>query len=60
MVKASEAFRFKKAWTRLQKRGMEENFSWEKSALDYDKMYREILGLPPEEVATEPEKELAK
>lgn len=60
MVKASEAFRFKKAWTRLQKRGMEENFSWEKSALEYDKMYREILGLPPEEVATEPEKELAK
>ncbi|NEP56166.1 MAG: glycogen synthase GlgA [Symploca sp. SIO2G7] len=55
MVRASEGFRFKEQWQELQKRGMKEYNSWNKSAVDYIKMYKEILGLPLEE--TEPESE---
>ena len=54
MVRASEGFRFKEQWQELQKRGMDEHNSWNKSAVAYIKMYKEILGLPLEE--TEPEK----
>ena len=60
MVRASEAFRFKDQWQTLQQRGMKEDFSWDKSAIDYVKMYRDILGLPPEEPApAQLEQELA-
>jgi len=54
MVRASEAFRFKAEWQKLQQRGMQQNFSWDLSAKEYIKMYREIIGLPPEE-ETQPE-----
>lgn len=49
MVRAYEAFRFKGEWYELQKRGMRENFSWEKSAEEYIKMYKSIPGLSKEE-----------
>ncbi|MBC6472141.1 MAG: glycogen synthase GlgA [Hormoscilla sp. GM102CHS1] len=55
MVRASEAFRFKAEWQKLQQRGMRQNFSWDLSAKEYIKMYREIIGLPPEEEETQPE-----
>ncbi len=58
MVRACEAFRFKDQWFELQKRGMRENFSWDKSAQEYIKMYKSILGLPEEETTTEKEPEL--
>ena len=58
MVRACEAFRFKDQWQELQKRGMRENFSWDKSAQEYIKMYKSILGLPEEETAVEKEPEL--
>ncbi|NES70690.1 MAG: glycogen synthase GlgA [Okeania sp. SIO2D1] len=58
MVRACEAFRFKEQWQELQKRGMRENFSWDKSAQEYIKMYKSILGLPEEETAVEKEPEL--
>ncbi len=48
MVRANEAFRFKPQWTELQKRGMAQDFSWDKSAKEYIKTYYELLGLPPE------------
>jgi starch synthase len=57
MVRALEGFRFKDHWQRLQQRGMRMNFSWDKSAVEYVKMYREILGLPPEETPEEQIKE---
>ncbi|MEM1170537.1 MAG: glycogen synthase GlgA [Cyanobacteria bacterium P01_H01_bin.35] len=55
MVRACEAFRFKDKWFELQKRGMRENFSWDKSAKEYIKMYKSILGLPEEDTAVEKE-----
>ena len=55
MVRAWEGFRYKQQWEELQKRAMKQDFSWEKSALEYVKMYKEILGLSTE--LTEEEKE---
>lgn len=49
MVRASEAFRFKNDWQELQQRGMQQDFSWELSAKEYIKVYRDMIGLPPEE-----------
>lgn len=48
-VRAAEAFRFKDQWQTLQQRGMRQNFSWDKSAVEYIRMYKEILGLPQDE-----------
>lgn len=58
MVRASEAFRFKDDWQELQLRGMQTDFSWELSAKEYIKVYREMIGLPSEEEA-QPSTELA-
>jgi starch synthase len=60
MVRATEAFRFKDQWQTLQQRGMRQNFSWDQSAVEYVKMYKEILGLPQDEPAeAQPQQELA-
>lgn len=59
-VRAAEAFRFKDQWKTLQQRGMQQNFSWDKSAVEYVRMYKEILGLPLDEPAeVQPEQSLA-
>jgi starch synthase len=59
-VRATEAFRFKDQWQTLQQRGMRQNFSWDKSAVEYIRMYKEILGLPQDEpVETQQEQTLA-
>jgi starch synthase len=58
LVRAWEAFRFKPQWKELQQRGMKENFSWDKSAIEYVKLYRDVLGLPPEEPKPEKKAEL--
>lgn len=59
MARTSEAFRFKDQWHALQKRGMKEDFSWDKSAVDYIRMYKDILGLPQEEPVSEAEEAIA-
>jgi starch synthase len=37
------------SWSELQRRGMEKNFSWDRSAAEYEALYREarrLRGLP--------------
>jgi starch synthase len=58
MARTCEAFRFKDQWHTLQQRGMREDFSWNKSAVDYIQMYQDILGLPQDEPVSEPEETL--
>lgn len=45
MVRAWEGFRYKDAWRSLQKRAMAQNFSWDNSAIEYVKLYSDILGV---------------
>ena len=42
LVRAAEAFRFKDQWRTLQQRGMAEDFSWTKSAIAYEAIYKKI------------------
>ena len=44
MVRASEGFIYRDRWQQLQQRAMSQDFSWLKSALEYIKIYKEILG----------------
>lgn len=59
MVRAWEGFHYKDKWKALQQRAMKENFSWDKSAVEYVRMYREVLGMPPEPTEDEQPPELA-
>ncbi len=42
MVRAGEGFRYREQWKALQQRGMAEDLSWDKSALEYEKLYQAI------------------
>ncbi len=46
LVRAWEGFQYRDAWRGLQQRGMRKDFSWDKSALAYHKLYNEVMGLP--------------
>jgi starch synthase len=41
--RALEAFRDRRAWSGLVERGMAQDFSWERSAGEYEKLYRKLL-----------------
>ncbi|NES84723.1 MAG: glycogen synthase GlgA [Moorea sp. SIO2B7] len=58
MIRAWEGFRHKQEWQKLQQRCMEQDFSWYKSAVEYLKMYKEILG-EAGELSKEEQKKLA-
>ncbi|WOD41931.1 glycogen synthase GlgA [Nodosilinea sp. E11] len=45
LIRAWEGYRHKDAWRALQQRAMGQDFSWDKSAVDYVKLYSEMLGL---------------
>ncbi|MEM1367462.1 MAG: glycogen synthase GlgA [Cyanobacteria bacterium P01_H01_bin.15] len=55
LIRAGESFRYKDHWQRMQQRAMAQDFSWQKSAQEYLKLYKSILGEPtelsPEELA---------
>ncbi|MCL1463778.1 glycogen synthase GlgA [Argonema galeatum] len=60
MVRTWESFRYKKEWRELQQRGMRMDFSWDKSAQEYDQLYRSLVGSLPPEPTPEPQPQLAK
>jgi starch synthase len=45
LIRAWEGYHYKDAWRALQQRAMAQDFSWDKSAIDYVKLYSELLGL---------------
>jgi starch synthase len=57
LVRAWEGYRYQDAWRMLQKRGMEQDFSWTKSALAYNALYNEIMELPPDVLPNSPTRE---
>ncbi|MBF2089356.1 MAG: glycogen synthase GlgA [Synechococcales cyanobacterium K44_A2020_017] len=54
LVRAWEGFRYKREWKTLQQRGMSQDFSWYKSAIEYDRVYHEVLGRPYNPQPVEP------
>jgi starch synthase len=45
IVRSWEAYRNPTAWAELQRRAMGQDLSWERSAIAYDAMYREVCGV---------------
>ncbi len=43
VVRAWEGFQYKESWQKLQQRGMAQDFSWTRSAVEYVKMYQDIV-----------------
>ncbi|HZG40667.1 MAG TPA: glycogen synthase GlgA [Nodosilinea sp.] len=55
LIRAWEGYRHKDAWRELQQRAMGQDFSWDKSAVDYVKLYSEMLGLDYPDQLPKPE-----
>lgn len=60
MIRAWEGYRYQDYWQQLQIRGMQQDFSWNKSAKEYVKMYHSIYGITEEPEALEAAAETAK
>ncbi len=44
LVRAWESYRYTASWRKLQLRGMERDFSWQRSAQEYLEIYQSIMG----------------
>jgi starch synthase len=44
MKRARQIFGDQRLWTKLMKRAMARNFSWDASAQRYEALYRELVG----------------
>jgi starch synthase len=44
MKRARQIFRDREIWTKLMKRAMARNFSWDASARRYEVLYKELIG----------------
>jgi starch synthase len=49
--RARQIFRDQPLWTKLMKRAMARNFSWDASAQRYEALYAELLGTPDKAAA---------
>ncbi|MFH1280328.1 MAG: glycogen/starch synthase [Candidatus Beckwithbacteria bacterium] len=54
MVRGLEVYRFPKLWKKLIDNAMASNFSWDKAAKEYEKLYRRVLKLRREFVKDNP------
>ena len=43
LIRASESYLYREPWQDLQKRGMQQDFSWQRSAQKYVQLYKDIL-----------------
>ncbi|MFP4693596.1 MAG: glycogen synthase GlgA [Halothece sp.] len=52
LIRASESYLYRDSWSELQKRGMSQDFSWQRSAQKYVQLYQDLLTSPTETLSS--------